>query len=97
MIKMNLKREKSGFISARGHVYAMWHARPRGSATRAHAAPTRRVFIFIFYIVYNIICSAFHLSEGNINPLKTLLIINPIAFLNFSRVGLSPTHSLKCR
>ena len=37
---------------------------------------------------------AFCLLEGIINPLKMSLVINPIAFINFSRVGLSPTQSL---
>ena len=37
---------------------------PRGSATRAHAAPTWRIDIFIIiYIVYNGY-SAFRISEG---------------------------------
>ena len=33
-----------------GHVDATWHSGPRGSATRAHAAPTRR-YIYIFTII----------------------------------------------
>ena len=66
-----------------------WHARPRGSATRAHATPTRR---YIYLYIYNLyIGSAFCISEGNINSLNTTLLINSIMFFNFSRVGLSPT------
>ena len=74
------------FISARGHVDAMWHARPHGSATQAHAAPTWRDIYLLIYIVYNIICSAFRISEGNINPLESSLLFNPIDSFNFSRV-----------
>ena len=43
---------------------ATWHSGPRGSATQAHAAPTRGIDIFsIIYIVYNGY-SAFRISEG---------------------------------
>ena len=40
-VKNNLNKTKSGYFPCGTHVDAMWHARPRGSATRAHAAPTR--------------------------------------------------------
>ena len=70
---------------------ATWHARPRGSATRAHAAPTRRdinIYLYIFFII----CIAFRLSEGIINPLNTSHVINPTPSFNFLRVGLSSTE-----
>ena len=51
-----------------------------------------RIFIFIFYIVYSIICSAFCISEENINSLKPSLYINPISSLYFLHVGLSSTE-----
>ena len=69
---------------------ATWHARPRGSATRAHAAPKRLIFVSIFYIFY-IVSSAFRRSEGNINPFESLRLLNSIDRFNFSPVGLSPT------
>ena len=34
--------QKRGIFPRGTHVDAMWHTRPRGSATRAHAAPTRQ-------------------------------------------------------
>ena len=54
---MNLKNAKSGFISARVHVDAMWHSGPHGSATRAHAALTRKMRCAIIYIYIYILYS----------------------------------------
>ena len=34
---------------------ATWHARPRGSATWAHAAPTRRDVHYLYLLIYDII------------------------------------------
>ena len=48
-----IKKGKKRFISARGQVDATWHSRPRGSATRAHAAPTWRRYNYI-HIIYSI-------------------------------------------
>ena len=73
---------------------AMWHARPRGSATWAHAAPMRHDAMYLYLLIYVIICIAFHLSEGIINPLHTSHLINPMPSLNFLRVGLSSTELL---
>ena len=50
IIKEMIKR---GSFLRGSHVDATWHAGPRCSATRAHAAPTRRTFIII-YITYSI-------------------------------------------
>ena len=51
--KNELKKiAKSGLIPCGSHVDATWHSGPRGSATRAHAAPTRCIHIFIIDIVY---------------------------------------------
>ena len=70
-----------------------WHARPRGSA-REPTWRLRGARYLLIYIVYNIICSAFRISEGNLNPLKPLFLINPTISLNFSRVELSSTRFL---
>ena len=46
--KNELKNDKKFFIFSRGsHVDATWHSGPRGSATWAHAAPTRRIHIYM--------------------------------------------------
>ena len=52
IIKMNSKMAKSGLILCGSHVDATWHSGPRGSATRAHVAPTQLIRIFIIYIVF---------------------------------------------
>ena len=41
---------KSGLIPRGSYVDATWHSGLCGSATRAHAAPTRLIRIFIIYI-----------------------------------------------
>ena len=75
----------------RSHVDATWHSGPHGSATRAHAAPMRRIYIFIItYIIYNGY-SAFRISEG------FSILINPTISSILFRVGLIHTMCLKCR
>ena len=49
LIKINLKKCKKKVLTARGHVDAMWHSGPRGSATRAHAAYSMNI-IYYYYI-----------------------------------------------
>ena len=72
---------------------ATWHARPCGSATRAHAAPTRRCdTLFIFTYILVIVHIVFRLSEENYEPSKPSHNINPIPYFNFLRVGLSSTE-----
>ena len=74
---------------------ATWHLGPRGSATRAHAAHTRRdIYLhiyFIYYIVHKVQPSVY---RKGIQHLKPSLLLNPINSLNFSRVGLSSTQFL---
>ena len=54
---------------------AKWHTRPRGSATRARAAPTRRCdILFIFTYIVDIIYIVFRLSEEIINPINRRII-----------------------
>ena len=54
---------------------ATWHARPRGSAMRAHAAPTRRCdALFIFTYIVDIIYIVFRLSEEIIKPISRRII-----------------------
>ena len=68
--KKRFKNAKMFIFSRRTHVDAMWHSGPRGSATRAHAAPTRRiVYIMFAYFIYNGY-SAFRISEGFSNTLN---------------------------
>ena len=74
---------------------ATWHARPRGSATRAHAAPTRRCDAIYIYIYMGVtVHIVFQLSEDIINPTNPSHLINTFVSFNFSRVGLSPTQYL---
>ena len=80
---------------------ATWHARPRGSATRAHAAPTRQGdmceylhIYFINFIVYNVQPSVY---RKGIQPSESSLLLNAIVSFNFLRVGLSSTEFLRCR
>ena len=52
MLKIIQKERNKGVFSRGTHVDATWHARPRGSATQAHAAPTRRECdVYIIYIL----------------------------------------------
>ena len=69
---------------------ATWHSGPRGSATRAHAAPTVYVYLyFIYYIVYKVQPCVYRKGIQLTNPSD---LINPTCFTNFFRVGLSPTQ-----
>ena len=54
--KNELKGQKAVFISAQDHVDATWHTRPRGSAKRAHATPTRRgdVCTYLYLYLYSL-------------------------------------------
>ena len=76
---------------------ATWHARPRDSATRAHAEPTRRCDMCIFIFIVNIGVIV-HISIPIIGITLTLNsahIINPINFFNFLCVGLRSTRHFK--
>ena len=90
LIFLTIKKKCKKILFSRGtHVDAMWHARPRGSATRAHATPTRpNIHIYILYSLQYI---AFCLSEANYYPLEFSLLLNPSDSFNFYRVGLSST------
>ena len=70
---------------------ATWHARPRGKATRARAAPTWRIvhiYLFILYIIRGIQPPVY---QQGIQPIRSSGLINPtISFLLF-RVGLIHT------
>ena len=66
---------------------ATWHSGPRGSATRAHAAPTRRIHIFIIYIVCIMDIQPSVYRKG-IQPSKPSRLINASIPFNFFRVGL---------
>ena len=72
---------------------ATWHSGPRGSAMQAHAAPTRRIIISIIHIVHSLYKWVFSFPYiGKVfKPIKPTLLLNPIAFFNFSHMGLSPT------
>ena len=54
MLKLNKKFKKRVYYFAQVHVDATWHSGPRGSATRAHAAPTRQgdvgEYLHIYFI-----------------------------------------------
>ena len=78
---------KSGLIPRGSHVDATWHSGPRGSATRAHAAPTRRTHIFIIYRVYIMDIQPSVYRKG-IQPSKSSQLINASIPFNFFRVGL---------
>ena len=72
---------------------ATWHARPRGSATRAHAVPTRRCDIHIIYIYMGY--STYRSSDYRkiiIIPLIPSHIINSPPSFNLICVGLSSTE-----
>ena len=68
---------------------ATWHARPRGSATRAQAVLTRRRDIYLYlhiYIGYN--TYSLPIIGRELLPLLSVAYYKPICFTNFSRVGL---------
>ena len=89
--KNELKKEaKSGLIPRGSHVDATWHSGPRGSATRAHVAPTRRIHIFIIYIVYIMGIQPSVFQKG-IQTLYSSGLINPTISSILFRVGLIHT------
>ena len=95
MFKINKKKWKKCLISARGHVEAMWHSGPRGSATRAHAV---YAFIYLCYIVY--IYNGYSqpsVDRKGIRTIKSVGRYKPDGFTDFFHVGLSPTQCFKCR
>ena len=76
---------------------ATWHARPRGRATRARAAPTWRIvhiYLFILYIIRGFYPPVYR--EG-IRPLNPSGLINPTEFSNLFRVGLKSHTVLSYR
>ena len=70
---MNLKKNKKRLFTARGHVDAMWHSGPRGSATRAHAAYILNIY---FITIYSIRSSALPIWEGVFELNKPSGLIN---------------------
>ena len=93
MFKIIKKITKSVYILRGPHVDATWHSGPRGSATRAHAEPTRRIYTYIFYIFY--IVGVFSLLYiGRVfKPPNPSGLINPMGFTNLFCVGLKVPHS----
>ena len=72
---------------------ATWHLGPRGSATRAHAAPMQRIIhLYFIYIQYNM---GFQPSVDwkGIQPIRSSGVINPTFFTNLFRVGLK-SHTI---
>ena len=67
---------------------ATWHLGPHGSATRAHAAPKRRIIhLYLIYILYNMGFQPFVDRKG-IQPIRPSGLINSTFFTNLFRVGL---------
>ena len=69
MIKTIKKGQKRVLFSRGTYVDATWHLGPRGSATGAHAAPTRHdvTYIFIFIvIIWVIVHISIQYSEFNL-------------------------------
>ena len=65
MLKIQFKNAKSGLNLHGTHVDATWHLGPRGSATRAHTAPTwRNIYLYSYSFIIYIGISAFRISEG---------------------------------
>ena len=80
---------------------ATWHSGPRGSATRAHAAPTRQGDVchylhtyFTYYIVHKVQPSVY---RKGIQPSKPSRLINASISFNFFRVGLNSHTVFICR
>ena len=66
---------------------ATWHARPRGRATQARAAPTWHILhIYLYYIIIRGIQPPVY-REG-IRPLRSSGVINPTILFFYFRVGL---------
>ena len=71
---------------------ATWHSGPRGSTTRAHAAPTQQDDVcyylhiyFTYYIVHNVQPSVY---QKGIQPSESAFLLNPIVSFKFLSVGL---------
>ena len=63
---------------------ATWHARPRGSATQAHAVPTRRDVTYALFIYIINIGVIVHISLpiiGNTLPLISDVSYKPVILL----------------
>ena len=95
MLKLNNKKCHKGLLIRAGPT---WMQRGMQGHVAVPQWPTRRlrgmmwrIYIYLYSLI---ICIAFRLSEGIINSLNTLQLINPTFFLNFSRVGLSSTRLL---
>ena len=70
MFKIVKNLTKIFFIFRGTHVDATWHLGPRGSATRAHAAPMRcYIYIYYYYIIYKG-SSDFPIEEGLLIPIN---------------------------
>ena len=66
IIKINLKNDKKDFIFRPGPTWMRRGTGPRGSATRAHAAPMRRYIYFIIITIYSIkFFSLAYMGRGN--------------------------------
>ena len=92
MLKLNKKMQKRVYFFTWVHVDATWHSGPRGSATRAHAVPTRQGDVcyylhiyFTYYIVHNVQPSIY---RKGIQPSESAFLLNPIVSFNFLPVGL---------
>ena len=92
--KIIKKMIKCFYFSRGSHVDATSHSGSRGSTTRAHTAPTRRIIIFIIHIVHSLYKWVFSFPYiGNVfKPTNPSGIINLTSFINIFRVGLSPTQ-----
>ena len=83
------KLQKALNISRGSHVDAMWHLGPHGSATWAHAAPTRRyiyIYLLLLYSIKGLQPSIYR--KGYSNPLIRRAFINPTVLPNLFCVGL---------
>ena len=70
-----------------------WHLGPRGSATRAHAAPTRRIIhLYFIDILYNMGFQP-SVDRKGIQPIRSSGLINSTFFTNLFRVGLK-SHTI---
>ena len=70
---------------------ATWHARSRGSATEAHAAPMWRMYSYILHILYSKGIQPSVYRKG-IQPTNPSGLIKSTCFFNFFCVGVSPTQ-----
>ena len=67
---------------------ATWHSGPRGSATRAHSAPKRRIYTYIFYIFYIVGVFSLPYIKRVFKPPNPSGLINPTGFTNLFCVRL---------